>query len=113
MRRTKSGGWDKRYKRAKAGPAPEWFKNILAIFGFVSFFAIIIYLLFTEIDDGYFGLGSAATLFLIVSWIFGAIKKRKLTPMQKKIAYWKDKKRTDNGVKKADELAKKYKDFDL
>ena len=79
----KGGGWDKRFKGSGSGPLPDWIHKCI---GFVAFLIIsygLFSMLYMELSDDYFGIGSIVSLILVIYWALQK-RKKKLSPEEKK-----------------------------
>ena len=79
----KGGGWDKRFKGSGSGSLPEWIHKCMLVVAFLIIFYGLFSMLYMEISDGYFGVGSIVTLILVISWALQK-RKKKLSPEEKK-----------------------------
>ena len=79
----KGGGWDKRFKGSESGPLSEWIHKCMLVVAFLIIFYGLFSMLYMEISDGYFGVGSIVTLILVISWALQK-RKKKLSPEEKK-----------------------------
>ena len=79
----KGGGWDKRFKGSGSAPLPDWIHKCMLVVAFLIIFYGLFSMLYMEISDGYFGIGSIVSLILVISWALQK-RKKKLSPEEKK-----------------------------